>query len=90
VLHGLVAVHIPRYGWYRIDPRGNRTDVDSQFTPPIEQLAFRVRLPGEADLPEIWTDPLPVVIEALRSYRTWDVLWKNLPDIGLLRTEKIT
>ncbi len=90
VLHGLVAVHIPRYGWYRIDPRGNRTGVNSQFTPPIEQIAFRVRLPEEADLPEIWTDPLPVVIESLRSYRTWDVLWINLPDIELLWTEKIT
>lgn len=84
VLHGLTAVHIPRFGWYRIDPRGNRTDIDAQFTPPVERLAFRVRLPEEADLPEIWTDPLPVVVEALRLYTTWDALWENLPDIELL------
>jgi transglutaminase-like putative cysteine protease len=87
VLHGLVAVHIQPYGWYRTDPRGNRTDIDSQFTPPIERLAFDVGLPGEADLPEIWTDPLPVVVEALRSYGTWDALWENLPEIELLQTE---
>jgi len=90
VLHGLVAVHLPRHGWYRVDPRGNRSDVDAQFTPPIERLAFRPSLIGEADLPKIWPDPLPVVIQALRSYSTWDTLWENLPDIELLQVEKIT
>jgi transglutaminase-like putative cysteine protease len=87
-LHGLVAVHIPPYGWYRADPRGNRADVDAQFTPPIERLAFHPTLAGEADLPEIWPDPLPVVIEALRSYTTWDGLWRNLPDTELLTVNK--
>lgn len=90
VLHGLVAAHIPRYGWDRIDPRGNRADIDAQFTPPIERLAFHVRLPEEADLPEIRTDPLPVVVDALRSYDTWDALWENLPDIELLQTVEST
>jgi len=88
VLHGLIAVHIPQFGWYRIDPRGNRADIDAQFTPPLERLAFRVRLPEEADLPEIWADPLPVVVDTLRSYNTWDTLWENLPDIELLQTKK--
>jgi transglutaminase-like putative cysteine protease len=84
VLHGLVAVQIPQYGWYRIDPRGNRPDVDTRFTPPIERIAFHPTLPGEADLPEIWPDPLPSVVEALRAHKTWDALWANLPDIDLL------
>ncbi|MBI5586231.1 MAG: transglutaminase family protein [Deltaproteobacteria bacterium] len=83
-LHGLVAVHLPRHGWYRIDPRGNRSGIDAQFTPPIEHLAFNPRMAGEADLPEIWPDPLPLVIDALRSHKTWDSLWENLPDIELL------
>jgi transglutaminase-like putative cysteine protease len=83
-LHGLVAVHLPGHGWYRIDPRGNRADIDAQFTPPVEKPAFHVRLAGEADLPEIWPDPLPVVVKALRSYNTWHELWENLPDIELL------
>lgn len=83
-LHGLIAVRIPQYGWYRIDPRGNRPGVQAQFTPPIEQVAFRPKLTGEADLPEIWKNPLPVVIEALRSCNTWDMLWENMPDIELL------
>ena len=46
-LHGLNAVHLPEVGWYRIDPRGNKGGVNAQFTPPVEQLAFSVRLPGE-------------------------------------------
>lgn len=84
VLHGLVAVHIPPNGWYRVDPRGNRPDIDAQFTPPIERVAFHPRLAGEADLPEIWPDPLSIVVQALRSHKTWDGLWENLPDIELL------
>ena len=90
VLHGLVALYIPQYGWYRVDPRGNRPDVDAQFTPPIERLAFHPLLAGEADLPEIWADPLPVVVEALQSHKTWDALWENLPDIELLTVNKET
>ena len=87
-LRGLVAVHIPPYGWYRVDPRGNRPDVDAQFTPPIERVAFYPTLAGEADLPEIWPDPLPVVVQALQSHTTWDELWKNLPDIELVYNQQ--
>lgn len=83
-LHGLCAALLPDVGWYRIDPRGNRSDVNAQFTPPREQLAFAISLPGEADLPEIWPDPLPVVVQALRSHATADALWRNLPDVLLL------
>jgi transglutaminase-like putative cysteine protease len=83
-LHGLVAIYIPPFGWYRVDPRGNRPDIDAQFTPPIERVAFHPSLAGEADLPEIWPDPLPIVAQALQSNKTWDELWQNLPDIDLL------
>jgi transglutaminase-like putative cysteine protease len=83
-LHGLCAVRLPQFGWYRIDPRGNRADVDAQFVPPVEQLAFSISLPDEADLPEIWPDPLPAIVEALRKHATADALWQNLPDVLLL------
>ncbi len=82
-LHGLTAMYLPDFGWYRVDPRGNRADIDAQCTPPREQLAFTITLPGEADLPEIFSDPLPVVVEALRSYCSADSLWESLPDISL-------
>jgi transglutaminase-like putative cysteine protease len=83
VLHGLNAVHLPAIGWYRIDARGNRSGVDAQFTPPIERLAFRSELDGEIDLPEIWPEPLPMVVRALTEHRTLDQLWPNLPDVAV-------
>ena len=83
-LHGLNAVYLQEHGWYRIDPRGNRQGVNADFCPPQEILAFSVSVDGERDLPEIWADPLPVVIEALQSQATWDAMLANLPDIDLL------
>jgi transglutaminase-like putative cysteine protease len=82
-LHGFNAVLLPGIGWYRADPRGNRPDIDAQFIPPVERLAFTARLPGELDLPEIWPDPLPVVVEALRSHATAREVGEHLPDIPL-------
>lgn len=79
-LHGLNAVYLPQYGWYRVDPRGNRADVDAQFTPPLERLAFRAQTGDEWDFPEILADPLPCVIDALRTHRTWEAMYRNLPD----------
>lgn len=81
-LHGLAAVHLKDWGWYRIDPRGNKPGVEARFTPPVEALAFPPTAPGEADLPGIQAEPLPVVIAALRQYTTWDALRANLPDIS--------
>ena len=83
-LHGLNAVWLPAMGWYRIDSRGNRADINAQFTPPVEQLAFSPNAAGEADLPEIWADPLPVVVNALRAHVTTDTLSRNLPDVEIL------
>lgn len=80
-LHGLNAVHLQEFGWYRIDPRGNKPGVDTAFEPPVERLAFPVRLEGETDLPEIWADPRPDVLAALLKYRKWDDLSSNLPDM---------
>ena len=34
MLHGLNAVLLPEFGWYRIDPRGNKPGVDARFDPP--------------------------------------------------------
>lgn len=83
-LHGLNALYLPDIGWYRVDARGNKAGIDAQFNPPTERLAFRPEGQGEADLPEIWSEPLPGVVTALRSYRTYEALAENLPDLVLL------
>jgi transglutaminase-like putative cysteine protease len=80
-LHGLNAVQLPGIGWYRIDARGNRADVHAEFTPPLERLAFPIQFAGEKNLPEIYVEPLPEVVQALCSHKTWDAVLANLPDV---------
>jgi Transglutaminase-like superfamily len=86
-LHGFNVVYLPEIGWYRMDARGNRQDVNAQFTPPQEQLAYPIQFPGEADFPNIFADPLPVVIEALQANSTWDEMLENLPDVSAKELE---
>lgn len=45
-LHGLNAVYLQKYGWYRIDARGNKAGVQAAFAPPTEMLAFRILTRG--------------------------------------------
>lgn len=33
-LHGLNAVYLQDFGWFRVDPRGNKKNVNAQFVPP--------------------------------------------------------
>lgn len=83
-LHGLNAVWLPDHGWYRIDARGNKEGVDARFTPPVERLAFPVLAREERDLPEIWAEPLDVIVAALTGNATVENVAANLPDIALL------
>lgn len=80
-LHGFNAVYLPVYGWYRVDPRGNKPGVNAQFVPPVEQLAFHPADAGEADYGAILSDPLDAVVARLRSCATWDAARDNLPDV---------
>lgn len=84
-LHGLNAIYLQSHGWYRIDARGNKAGVQADFCPPNEQLAFPVRQAGEADLPEIWPEPLPVVVQTLQTCLNVQQAACELPDIALWR-----
>ncbi len=83
-LHGLNAVFLKDHGWYRIDARGNKEGVNAQFTPPQEKLAFSINLEDEADLPEIWPEPLPSIVSVLEKYNSYKDVYYNLPDINLI------
>lgn len=87
-LHGLNAVYLQRYGWYRIDARGNKPGVQAEFDPPNEQLAFAIISEGEADFMEIWPQPLPVVIDVLESSSTFQEVADRLPDIEVISSLK--
>jgi transglutaminase-like putative cysteine protease len=80
--HGLNAVYLQEFGWYRVDARGNKPGVDAMFDPPVERLAFAIAGPGEADLPGIYAEPIPAVVKVLLENATYDQVYRNLPDIA--------
>jgi transglutaminase-like putative cysteine protease len=88
-LHGFNAIYLPEFGWYRVDARGNRKDIDAQFTPPEERLAFKIQLSEEKDFEAILPDPLQIVVKALQNQSTWDEMLLNLPDISLEEAENL-
>ena len=79
-LHALNTLYLESYGWYRVDPRGNKEGVDAEFKPPEEQLAFSTDFPGEVELPEIWAEPLPIIVECLEKYKSYIDVANHLPD----------
>ena len=80
-LHGLNAVCLKEFGWYRVDARGNKEGVDAQFNPPHEKLAFELG-ENEYDLPDLYAEPLQVVVEALKTYKNYGEMVGHFPDIG--------
>lgn len=80
-LHGLNAVYLDGTGWYRVDARGNKKGVNADFTPPVEKLAYPVTVDGEADIKEIFSEPLPDVINILIKSKSFQEVAANLPDI---------
>ena len=82
-LHGFNAIYLPEINWYRVDARGNKEGINARFTPPQEQLAFKIQFPEEADFSGVLGEPLPIIVEALQSHNTWDEMLHNLPDISV-------
>lgn len=81
IYHGLNGVYVKEYKkWIRLDARGNRADVNAQFSVETEQLAFAVRPEmGEEDSVIIYPDPDKKILEKLGKYRTRTELWNDLP-----------
>ncbi len=80
-LHGLNAIYLNDFGWYRVDPRGNKEGVEATFTPPLEQLAFGIKDRLETDIQGIWPEPLTVIVKTLQQNKTCMAVYENLPDI---------
>lgn len=79
-LHGLNAIYLKEHGWYRVDARGNKDGVDSQFMPPVEKLAFELQ-EHEMDVDGIFVKPIPEIIDALTNNKSYDEMINNFPDI---------
>lgn len=78
-LHGLNAVYLEKYGWYRIDARGNKKGVDAQFNPPYENLAFPLQ-DGETDIEGLFAKPLDCIVQHLNKYEKFEDIVGKLPD----------
>lgn len=79
-LHGLVAVYLKRFGWYRVDPRGDKPGISSDFSPPVERLPYTPKLTGEMDVPGRFSDAMACVVGTLRQWPTAAEVRANLPD----------
>lgn len=88
VYHGLNGVYIRELDkWIRLDARGNRPDIDAQFSMDNEQLAFEVRQEmGEMDSFVIYPNPDVKIVDNLRVNKTRTNLMNNLPtELGYLQ-----
>ncbi len=81
-LHGLNAVYLPsRKVWFRIDPRGNKEGVNSQFNIEHEQLAYTIKTGiGEMDYPYVFANPLEEVITSMHDSADSHELFTKRPE----------
>jgi len=82
-LHGLNGIYLESLGrWIRVDTHGNKAGVSAQFDTETERLAF-----PELEFLDnrIYVDPLPNVVQALRTWPTKTSLWPHLPGLEELR-----
>lgn len=80
-LHGLNAVYLDETGWFRLDPRGNKPGVDSQFSTDVEKLAYPIRPElGEIDYPNVFVAPLPKVILTMKESKDTHELFFKRPE----------
>jgi transglutaminase-like putative cysteine protease len=84
-LHGLNALWLEEFGWFRVDARGNKPGVAAQFAPPAEHLAFPITAANECDFPMVFAQPHPAIITALTQHPDIASLYAGLPDIETLK-----
>ncbi len=81
-LHGLNAAYFPEFGWVRLDPRGNRPGIQSEFNLYQEHLAYPIHVDaGESDYPYVYRHPLPSVLASLYSSKNCRELFFQRPEI---------
>ena len=78
-LHGLNAIYLKEFGWYKVDARGNKEGVNASFSPPTEKLAFKLEK-YEFDIDTIFDKPLKEVITSLKNNICYDDMINNFPD----------
>ena len=82
VYHGLNGVYVKEYKkWIRLDARGNKPNINAQFSIEKEQLAFEIRPKmGEVDNFIVYPKPDLKILQKLKICKTRKELWNNLPN----------
>jgi|GEM_PF-677518 len=78
-LHGLNAVWLKEYGWFRIDATGIKSGQGVQFCPLVERLPFPLQADDE-NLQGRYAEPLPEITQILTTCATEDDLYGKLSD----------
>lgn len=81
-LHGLNAVYLPtREKWYRVDPRGNKPGVHTEFNLDQEQLAYTLKPEiGETDYPYVFAKPPACILDSLGNVKECGDLFYERPE----------
>lgn len=79
-LHGFAVIDLGEHGWRRLDPRGNKPGIITEFSITHDSLAFVPTVVGEATFEAIFESPLQVVVDALQTHHTGEALLGRLPD----------
>ncbi|MDR2855822.1 MAG: transglutaminase family protein [Methanomicrobiales archaeon] len=85
IIHGLNAVYLStEKKWIRLDARGNKQNVDAQFSMSEEKIAFPARGEyHEIDFPIIYAKPHPLVMEAFERCKKRDEYDFDSPHLSL-------
>ncbi len=81
ILHGFNGIYLASLNrWIRTDPRGNTGEINAQFDLQQERLAFPPNSTlGEFVFEQIWSNPIPEVVEVLTKFKSRRQMWKHLP-----------
>ncbi|MFE8697242.1 transglutaminase family protein [Cytobacillus sp. FJAT-53684] len=81
-LHGLNAVYFDDMErWFRLDPRGNKAGVYSEFSISQEKLAYPIRTElDEIDYPYVYSRPLETVIQSMKDSTDCKELFLKRPE----------
>jgi transglutaminase-like putative cysteine protease len=81
-LHGLNAIYLETSDqWIRLDPRGNKPGIYSEFNLAEEKLAYTLHPElGEEDLPYVYSAPLDSVIQSMKNSKDCNALFYNRPE----------
>lgn len=81
-LHGLNSVFLKNYGWYRLDPRGLKAGLLSEFHPPQEVLPFLPGFAGELIYDALWSEPSSKITSLLESCESYSSVIERLPSVS--------